>query len=124
MADTDGYSGWTNRATWAVALHVNNDQGWQEQIMDLARQYLAAPREEEPDGPEETSEDDASGFREALKESITAIVDPLAYVEEFGDCRLSEWNNGPGMAARDIGDLDDVNWHELAESFIRDVREG
>jgi hypothetical protein len=123
MSDTSGYNGWTNRATWAVALHVNNDQGWQEQIHELASAYLADVHEEEPDGPEESSEDDVSGFREALKDSVTALVDPLAYVEEFGDIELSTWANGPGLAARDIGDLDEVNWHELAESFIRDVRE-
>lgn len=54
---------------------------------------------------------------------MTAIVDPSAYVEEFGDVMLSDWLKGPGLAARDIGDLENVNWYELAESFIRDVRE-
>ena len=26
------YNGWSNRETWAVALYINNDQGWQESV--------------------------------------------------------------------------------------------
>ena len=26
--DEEGYNGWTNRETWATALHINNDQGF------------------------------------------------------------------------------------------------
>lgn len=26
MPDTDEYNGWTNRETWAVALHLNNTE--------------------------------------------------------------------------------------------------
>lgn len=115
MSD-DTYNGWTNRATWAVALHVNNDQGWQEQVHETTREALASTREFGP-GEEVTF------LAEWLKDNVTAIVDPLAYVEEFGDVSLSTWAKGPGLAARDIGDLDEVNWHELAESFIADVKE-
>lgn len=167
MSDTDGYNGWTNRATWAVALHVNNDQGWQEQVHELAQEYLGEEAEEVPEDypvrvladdeapkgrttcgtcgrswdddvvtsmtpapsgrcPFEyyhAEEDDVNGFRDALEQSVREIVDPAEYIETFGDIPLSTWVDGPGMAARDIGDLDEVNWHELAESFIRDVRE-
>lgn len=40
MSDTT-YNGWTNRETWAVALHVNNDQGWQESVHESVRDVLA-----------------------------------------------------------------------------------
>lgn len=122
MSDTDGYNGWTNRATWAVALHVNNDQGWQEQVLELVTS--SAPQDYDDEGNDLPKEYDASTVADMIEQNVTAIVDPLAYVEEFGDVSLSAWANGPGMAARDIGDLDDVNWHELAEAFIRDVQEG
>jgi hypothetical protein len=32
------YEGWTNRETWAVALHINNDQGWQESVHEALRE--------------------------------------------------------------------------------------
>lgn len=114
--DANGYNGWTNRETWAVALHINNDQGWQEQVLDIVREEIALT-----DDPEEL---DAFGIADLIESNVTSLVDPLAYVEEFGDdITLKDWANGPGMAARDIGYLDRVNWTELAESFIRDARE-
>lgn len=121
MGDTDGYNGWTNRATWAVALHVNNDQGWQEQVHELVQGAGVVSWDDE--GNDLPTEYDASTVADLVKDSITSIVDPQAYIDEFGDVPLSTWVNGPGLAARDIGDLDEVNWHELAESFIRDVKD-
>jgi hypothetical protein len=29
------YNGWTNRETWGLALHIDNDQGLQEQASEL-----------------------------------------------------------------------------------------
>ena len=38
MNTTDeNYQGYPNRETWAVALHINNDQGWQEQVHEMLR---------------------------------------------------------------------------------------
>lgn len=122
-----GYNGWSNRATWAVALHINNDEGWQERIHELVRERLAEGQgdDSEVTGVEHAGDDySAETLQEVadrIERDVTSIVDPLAYVEEFGDTELSTWANGPGLAARDIGDLSEVDWSEIAESFIADI---
>lgn len=44
---TDEYQGWTNRETWAAALWINNDQGLQEEAMELAARDRGAERLEQ-----------------------------------------------------------------------------
>ena len=34
------YNGWTNRETWATALHINNDQGLYEAVQEIKFQQL------------------------------------------------------------------------------------
>jgi hypothetical protein len=33
------YSGWSNRETWATALHINNDSGLLDPLAELAKNY-------------------------------------------------------------------------------------
>lgn len=37
----DEYNGWTNRETWAFMLHVNNDQGLQQDALATAGETVA-----------------------------------------------------------------------------------
>jgi hypothetical protein len=38
MAEEKGYQGWKNYETWNIALWINNDQGLQSIVHDLARE--------------------------------------------------------------------------------------
>lgn len=93
MAD-ETYNGWVNRETWAVALHLSNDQGLDEMVREL----LA-----EVDAP-------AGSFQygEALRDWFESFVD------EFGD------NEGVRMMVRDVGSTWRVEWQDVAESFMED----
>lgn len=113
MSDTDGYNGSANRATWAFTLWTDNEQGSYARALELAEEYAG----------ETPEDDDTVGLADALEAEARRVLDPEEYVENFGDVKLSEWVNGPGKMARDVGDLDEVNWREAAASYLRTYRE-
>ena len=38
MSEEKGYQGWTNKATWLVALQINNNKLWRGRVYTLVRQ--------------------------------------------------------------------------------------
>lgn len=82
------YNGWTNRETWATALHLNNDQDTYEHAKSMADEYT----------------DDKSGLADALEKYVTELLD-------------ADWDGVKPMRY-DIGSLWRVNWMEIADSFI------
>lgn len=99
------YEGWSNRETWATALHIDNDQALLEIALDYAR-------EEEKEHAE-----DESDARNCLAESLEGWFDDMA-----GD--FTELSAGVYSMLRDIGSLYRVNWRELADHYLDQVREG
>lgn len=121
MTTQESYEGWTNRETWAVALHVNNDQGWQESVHEALRElsqpsagrvtadepvpfYLASPQTQ------------ARLAGEIICENVenTLVCD---------DADLEAWYARYYPAAYDIGSLWRVDWTELGASFLADLAE-
>lgn len=41
MSENEKYQGWTNQETWAFMLHVNNDQGLQQDALTAANEYMS-----------------------------------------------------------------------------------
>lgn len=93
MSTDETYNGWTNRETWAVALHINNDQGWQESVF------------------------------EALREMILPPNDGDYSADEWDRLRASYAGEVIKLALTDIGSLWRVNWTELGASFLSDLAE-
>jgi hypothetical protein len=109
MTDTT-YNGWTNRETWATALHINNDQWLQEQAEDYAKTSWEQ-HEKDQEGQYPCAVD-------CLAESIENwIVEDLLTLENIAG------NQGLFSMLTDIGSLYRVNWNELAEAFIGDLVE-
>jgi hypothetical protein len=107
MTDTETYEGWTNRETWAVALHINNDQGWQESVLSDVRSVVSSDRDEE-------WMDIRAG--RAIRENVEDRLDPeyqtsLTYLRELMTVQS------------DIGSLWRVNWDELGAAFLADLDE-
>jgi hypothetical protein len=103
------YNGWTNRETWAVSLHLNNDEGL---YYDLARILEEAFLE---DLDRETREGWISG--------VSSAVDSLSeWVEEI--LSFSYWEDQGGMPRgiqlmkEDTGSLWRVNWREIVEAEL------
>jgi hypothetical protein len=109
----DEYNGWTNRETWAVALHINNDQGWQESVLGALRQSIA----DNPDPDDEIHGVTAYSAGQGIKDSVGLLLDPSQYRDEFGE----QQPEALAVVAHDIGSLYRVDWTEIGRSFLESV---
>ena len=90
------YNGWNNYETWLVALWINNDQGTQETVLDMARNC-------------QNNEHERYDLSHQLKEWIeeqNPLNDNADLFSDLLNAALSE-----------------VDWYEIAESFLNDVKE-
>lgn len=102
------YNGWYNYETRAVKLWLDNDEGAYNYMRERAGEVLT----------ENTDEDGA--------------IDADTFKSEFADC-LKEYHDeqadevmGDGATvfhALMRGALSEVNWYELAESYLTDAKE-
>jgi hypothetical protein len=105
------YNGWTNRETWSVSLHLNNDEGL---YYDLARIL-----------EESFLEDLDRETREGWISGVSSAVDSLSeWVEEI--LSFSYWEENGGMPRgiqlmkEDTGSLWRVNWREIVEAELEE----
>jgi len=104
------YNGWTNRETWATALHINNDQSLQELADDYAKTAV-----EEHKADEEEEIDVTCDAVNCLADTLESwITEDLLTIENVSG------NQGLFMMLSDIGSLYRVNWRELAEAWVSD----
>jgi hypothetical protein len=92
------FNGWTNRETWAVALHVDNDQGLQEQAQEYAKHALKY-----------CDSDPLMCLEESLENFVTELLE-------------ADWE-GVKLMRYDIGSLWRVNWREIAENYLLEANE-
>ena len=93
---SEQYNGWSNRETWATALHINNDQGLYETVRDWA----------------------VSNWEEDESEAVTILAESIEdFVTELLE---TDWDGVKSMRY-DIGSLWRVNWREISESFISEM---
>lgn len=99
-AEIEQYQGWANRETWALTLHINNDQGLYEEFRDLAR-----------------DEAWSSGYDrdKAIRERVTELLDIDYWTEEGAD-----YPPAIAMMAREIGSLWRVDWAEVTAALLED----
>ena len=105
--ETQEYNGWTNRETWATMLHIDNDEGLQETIYEMARNTVR-DFDGEPD-----SNDGLWTLEESVKE----------FIENVLDYPNVQTNYGAFLMLTDIGSLYRVNWREIAESLLQNAKE-
>lgn len=103
---TEEYNGWSNRETWATMLHIDNDQA----LYEIARDYARGRLEE--------NEGDLATALYYLGENLEGwIVDDLLTLENISG------NQGLWLMLTDIGSLYRVNWREIAENLLDQVKE-
>ena len=95
------YEGWSNRETWATALHIDNDQVLLEMALEYARQEI--------DSRDEDEEVDLNQLGETLR---SWIEDDLLTLENISG------NHPLWLMLTDIGSLYRVNWREIAEVYV------
>ena len=107
LAELDAeYNGWTNYATWGVALVLDNDEGTYNEVRERAESLLAY---DHPNVPEIWTADEAArfGLADFLKD----------YVEDL--CGLED-DPGPTLMACQVlqAGLGDVDWDEIARVIL------
>lgn len=97
------YNGWTNRETWAVKLHWDNNEG--DYIF-----FTAEARRQKGEGVS------AFEFAEFLKEQAEDIFDTVINGQ-------TPHNEGARLFVADVGSLWRVNWIEIAEAYYEEIDE-
>lgn len=101
--ETQEYNGWANRETWATMLHIDNDQ----YLYETAKDYAVTALEE---------------YKEQARYELAQTLQN--WIEE--DLLTREniaGNEGLWLMLSDIGSLYRVNWREIADSLISNVKE-
>jgi hypothetical protein len=102
---SEEYNGWSNRETWATALHINNDQYLYETANDYTRQEIG--------GHDEGEEINSYYLGQTLR---SWIEDDLLTLENISG------NQGLFSMLTDIGSLYRVDWTEIADSFLSEMK--
>lgn len=93
---TEEYNGWTNRETWATALHIDNDEGLLAPILEVAQ----------------------------LHNNLTDLAGEIeAFISEVLEFDNVSTNRNAYLMLTDIGSLYRVNWREIAETYLVKVEE-
>lgn len=115
MSNADGYNGWANRQTWAVALHLANDEGMYKLTCEWASEALSEANE---NGPYESHGD----FRADAIRYHAEVLETLC-VEALTD-EPPHW--AAAWAEKMLGDaktLDGVDWLNIADTHIDEALE-
>jgi hypothetical protein len=109
LQQAETYNGWSNRETWATALHIDNDESLQNEASEkISQAFLENIDPEAEDGY-------LSGVREA-EDALSDWVDDLMS-DEYWDGHTPR---GIALMRSDVGSLWRVNFREIAESWLED----
>jgi hypothetical protein len=106
--DEQGYNGWKNYETWAVALWIDNEQSSYEWSRDMARTI----REDAPTSLQ--VEDGVWSVEEAAKFNLADSLKDWQE-SEMPDLEASVWTDLLQSA------FEEVDWEEIAENFLSDL---
>lgn len=103
MSEQSGYNGYSSRETYDVSLWLNNDEGYYNDIREMADSCV------ENAGGEG---DAIYSLRDAIENYWDDITDP----DTYGDADYFIDNILPMV--KDVGSLFRVNWDEIAKEFL------
>jgi hypothetical protein len=95
------YNGWSNRETWATALHINNDQYLYETAIDYTKQEIEGHDKGEAINPYHLGET----LRDWIENDLLTLENIAGNKDLFN-------------MLTDIGSFYRVNWREIAGNFI------
>ncbi len=107
--DSESYNGWTNRETWATALHINNTQSLTDYAYNLVRETFS----------DSVSQEDENSYLTAIfhaQDNLSNWVEDITS-DEYWDYQTPA---DICLMRRDIGSMWRVDWREIAQSFLSD----
>ncbi len=111
--DEQGYNGWTNRETWAVALHASNTEDWQNHTLQLVHNTTNHGDENKYLTKEQLH------LRHLENALADWVEDILVTVFHCPDNATKDMR----MMAADIGSHWRINYHEWAINLLSDYNE-
>jgi len=111
---SENYNGWKNRETWAVMLHLDNDQGLYNEYHDL---YKQVSKEEPTSEVLKPDQEVLYNYSDQLKEWVSDFLH-VSYWQEMG-MDMPEWAIN---MQDDIGSLWRVDWDEITRSILEDIK--
>lgn len=115
------YNGWANRETWALVLHLDNDEGLYEGALDVVRAEVKdhlTSRLGKRDCYSPLAEHRIVG--EQVKDYAEGLFTVDGYIEEFGGDHLPA---ALSRIAEDIGSLYRVDWDEVGAHYLQTLSE-
>ena len=103
------YNGWRNYETWAVALHLGNDQGTQEFWAEHAE---ACYRDAVAADPDDNREDWTHAAAVALADLLKHEIDDEEMCPTLAGCSVYT-----DLLRAALGEVD---WYEVATHFVED----
>lgn len=118
MSD-DTYNGWTNRETWAIQLHLSNNEGDYQAMSDKAEELVRESGDSDDADSGRTAVGLMADFIQAWTEEVFDLVtgDP----SEYGKERAGQEAR---MFVSDVGSWWRADFHEIAQHWIDEAREG
>lgn len=114
MSDEKTYNGWTNYATWGVALLIDNDEGTYNESREAAQRFKDEA-ENHRNVPEIWTAEQAARFELAdwLKDYTETLCGIGSESEDYG---IAE----PSLMAQQLlgAAISDVNWDEIASHYL------
>lgn len=123
---SEEYNGWTNRETWCMNLWITNEQGWDEQMRELAKQAVVVMQSlalaKQAIVPKSLLEEIMTTTKNSHTYSLSKDIE--AFFEEEFSWEYVKDNKNLYNVVREIGSLYRVNWIEIAEHLIDDAEAG
>ena len=101
VIEAEEYNGWPNRETWALVLHINNDEGLQDWAHDLTAELVA--------------EYGTTAFNRVGERIVDGFQDLL------GEMMGEEMFEFAIMVMSDVGSFWRIDWAAVGESFIEAI---
>ena len=117
MDKEEKYNGWTNRETWAVMLHLDNDGGLYADYNELHDQIVELSRDQN-EISDHLTKDQYIVFEleDQLREWITDIIHPHYWDNHH--LKMPQWAMNMMV---DVGSLWRVNWREIADRIVENI---
>lgn len=119
MHELQPYNGWSNRETWAVALHIDNNQ-WSHNYKNtlVARVIKEASHKTSKRRKDKEVWTDDEYKRFQLADDVKDWVEDLFY-KHFQREFVSEAKD-VSLMIQDVGSLWRVDWQELADNYLEE----
>ena len=111
--DEQGYNGWTNRETWAAALHASNTEDWQNHILQLVHNTASHGDENKYLTKEQLHR---LHLENALADWVNEIFETVFH---YPDNATKDMR----MRAADVGSYWRISYREWASNLLSDYQE-